>query len=332
MPVLDTKVWLCEKNGYILYEHYEKDVSNRAVLHAESAEPMSRKRNVHTQEILRRMLNTSPRLDWQKQGAPFIDDYMVRMRQAGYGEGFRRDVLQHAANIYARMRQEDENETRPMYRQKDYQRVERKKAKANKKHTWSTKGGYIAPIMVPPTPHSELAKMLRNVVEDERESGLKFKIVETGGIPIKSVQNSNPSATPGCPDRECVPCRNGRGEGGNCRRSNIQYNMECEMCTEDRPTVYTGETSRNLFTRAAEHYNNYRGRKDDSFILKHQHEVHGGAEAKFNAKVTHSFRDCLTRQVSEAVYIRRSEKEVLNSKSEWHQPALFTVRSEVVRG
>ena len=73
MPVLDTKVWMCEKDGYILYEHFEKDVSNRAVLHSESAEPMSRKRNVHTQEILRRMLNTSPRLVWQEQGAPFID-------------------------------------------------------------------------------------------------------------------------------------------------------------------------------------------------------------------------------------------------------------------
>ena len=104
------------------------------------------------------------------------------------------------------------------------------------------------------------------------------------------------------------------------------------MCPEDKPTMYTGETSRNLFTRAAEHYSNYRGAKDDCFILKHQNEVHGGAEARFNAKVTHSFRDCLTRQVSEAVHIRRSNIEVLNSKSEWHQPALYTVRSEIVRG
>ena len=61
-------------------------------------------------------------------------------------------------------------------------------------------------------------------------------------------------------------------------------------------------------------------------------EVHGGAQAQFTAKVTNSFRDCLTRQVSEAVTIRRSEKDVLNGKSEWHQPALFTVRSEIVRG
>ena len=55
-------------------------------------------------------------------------------------------------------------------------------------------------------------------------------------------------------------------------------------------------------------------------------------QADFTARVTNSLRDCLTRQVSEAVTIRRSEKEVLNGKSECHQPALFTVRNEIVRG
>ena len=71
---------------------------------------------------------------------------------------------------------------------------------------------------------------------------------------------------------------------------------------------------------------------EDNWIFKHQQEVHGGAQADFKAKVDGSFRDCLTRQVTEAVAIRRSNKEVLNSKSEWHQPALFSVRNEVIRG
>ena len=43
-------------------------------------------------------------------------------------------------------------------------------------------------------------------------------------------------------------------------------------------------------------------------------------------------RDCLTRQVREAVLIRRSQVQVLNSKSEWHQPALFRVQQEIERG
>ena len=60
-------------------------------------------------------------------------------------------------------------------------RIERKKSKMAKKHNWSTKGGYIAPIMVPSTPNGELASVLREVVEQEKQSGLRFKIVETGG-------------------------------------------------------------------------------------------------------------------------------------------------------
>ena len=126
------------------------------------------------------MLNTSTRLDWQDHGAPFVTDYMVRMRRAGYSEGMRRSVLQHAVRIYQSMRKEDEDGTKPMYRRKNYQRVERKKKKVAKKHNWSSKGGYIAPIMVPSTPNGELAGILRELVEKDNHDSLKFTIVDCG--------------------------------------------------------------------------------------------------------------------------------------------------------
>ena len=102
MPILDMKVWMCEEEGYILHQHYEKPVSNREVLHSQSAQSSGCKKSVHTQEILRRMLNTSSKLEWQEHGAPVVTDYMVRMREAGYGEGMRRTVLQHAWNTRER--------------------------------------------------------------------------------------------------------------------------------------------------------------------------------------------------------------------------------------
>ena len=80
------------------------------------------------------------------------------------------------------------------------------------------------------------------------------------------------------------PFKNGREEGGPCRKSKIQYCMLCNLSTY------------------------------------------------MSAKVTHTFKDCLTRQVIEAVHIKRSDYKVLNSKSEWHQPSLFSVQSEVIRG
>ena len=66
-------------------------------------------------------------------------------------------------------------------------------------------------------------------------------------------------------------------------------------------------------------------------MSKHYQEEHRGEEMKFKAKVTHTNRDCLTRQVREGVLIRRTTKPLLNSRTEWFQPPLFRVQSEVIR-
>ena len=207
------------------------------------------------------------------------------------------------------------------------------KDKKKKKHSWSNKGGHVAPIFVPPTPNSELASMLKDVVDRESEGGVSFKIVETGGKTVKTVvQKSNPTATAGCTDLECIACRQGRGEGGNCRGSGINYEVECQMCPDGERSKYIGESSRNLFTRGREHERLSRNRSKKSFMRKHQQEKHQSRGGEFTAKVTGSARDCLTRQVREAVEIRRCPVTVMNSKSEWHQPALWQVQNEIYRG
>ena len=332
MGVLDMECWL-DENGYALYKHYEKPVASTLLVKANSAQSENCKRNVHVQEILRRILNCSPRLDWEEQIAPVLTNYMSRMMAAGYSEVYRKQILKHALGIYTKMKERDLSGIRPLYRPKDWQLDERRQQKKKKKHTWSTKGGYVAPIFVPPTPNGELAKQLRSIAEYEAEEGIKFKIIETGGRTIKGeVQQSNPTSTKGCNDTRCLACKDGPGQGGNCRRSNVEYQFECQMCPPNNKAVYLGETSRNLFTRAIEHDTNYRKGKQTSFMFKHQANTHNGAEANFKAKVTSSHNDCLTRQVSEGVNIRRCEVEVLNMKTEWHQPPLWRVQSEIYRG
>ena len=69
----------------------------------------------------------------------------------------------------------------------------------------------------------------------------------------------------------------------------------------------------------------------ESFMFKHQEDRHNGAAATFEAKVVSSYQDCLSRQISEGVQIRRSKNMVLNSNAEWHQPALWKVQSELCR-
>ena len=66
-------------------------------------------------------------------------------------------------------------------------------------------------------------------------------------------------------------------------------------------------------------------------MRKHEMEEHEGKTTKFGAKVTHTNRDCMSRQVREGVMIRRSKQPVLNSKTEWFQPPLFRIQNEVVR-
>ena len=144
-----------------------------------------------------------------------------------------------------------------------------------------------------------------------------------------NLQNTNQSSTGGCQSGDCQACKEGRGKGGPCRKSSVLYEFTCQQCPADSQAVYIGETARNLYTRGREHTSNYQKRQKESFIQKHQVDTHNGMEADFTAKVLCSYKDCLSRQTAEGVHIRRCDKEILNSKAEWHQPALWKVRSEL---
>ena len=255
---------------------------------------------------------------------------MSRMMEAGYPERYRKDTLCRCLRIYDKMVEDDANGIRPLYRPKDYDIANRRKEKQRKKNNWSIKGGYIAPIFVPPTPHSELANELKTIAESEAEEGVRFRIIETGGRTIKSmVQKSNPTATTGCEELGCLPCKTGKGEGGDCRRCGVNYSIECQLCPDGQKCLYHGETARNLFTRGKDHEKSYERNLQKSFMLKHQRQNHHNRPGSYTAKVTATAKDCLTRQVREAVNLRRSEVTTLNSKTEWHQSALFRIQSEI---
>ena len=150
---------------------------------------------------------------------------------------------------------------------------------------------------------------------------------------VKSIlQKSNPTATVGCEEGDCLPCRPGRGEGGDCRRCGVNYSIECQLCPDGHKSLYHGETARNLYTRGIDHEQNYRTKQEKSFMLKHQDKEHQGSPGSYTAKVNATAKDCLTRQVREAVHLRRSSVPTLNGKTEWHQPALFRIQSEILRG
>merc|ERR1712240_688905 len=98
LPILDMKTWT-DTNGSIKYQHYEKAVSSKTILNAKSAHSAACKRSVHTQEVIRRVLNCSRNLDWDNQIAPFVTEYMIRIKIAGCSETYRKTVLEHAIRI-----------------------------------------------------------------------------------------------------------------------------------------------------------------------------------------------------------------------------------------
>ena len=244
-------------------------------MHSESAISASCKRSVHTQEILRRLFNSSRHLDWKTEVAPVLTEYMTRMMTAGYPEQYRKDALCRSLRIYDKMVEDDNTGLRPLYRPKEYERNARRVEKQKKKHSWANSGGYIAPIFVPPTPNGDLANELKQIAESEAEAGVNFRIVETGGRSIKSmIQKSNPTGTSGCEDGDCLPCRTGKGSGGNCRCCGINSQVECQLCPPDRKCLYHGESARNLYTRGREHEANYMAGRAKSFMQKHQVKEH----------------------------------------------------------
>ena len=207
LAILDMEVRTDEDSGHILYRHHEKPMTSKLVMHSMSAQSYSCTKSVHKQEVIRRLLNSSVRLDWNQEVAPVITTYMSRLMKAGYDENFRKMILSRALSIYDKMQKDDLEGVRPLHRPREWQLEERRKNKIRKKHNWSTKGGHIAPIFVPPTPNRELARMLKEVADREMEAGVRFKVVETGGKTVEAaLKLANPTETKGCTNRQIVGC------------------------------------------------------------------------------------------------------------------------------
>jgi hypothetical protein len=81
LAILDMEVWV-DPESRVLYQHYEKQVASKKVLNAKSAQSSKCKRNVHVQEVVRRLVNTSTRINWENI-APVLSNYMNKCRLVG---------------------------------------------------------------------------------------------------------------------------------------------------------------------------------------------------------------------------------------------------------
>ena len=188
-------------------------------------------------------------------------------------------------------------------------------------------------MFVEHTVNGELAKRLQKA-EDEmaRMTGFRIRVTEMAGSQLRRIlPNTNPWQGQDCLRQGCVPCGQGGERLEDCRRHNILYESSCMECNQtdilykkgaklsDCEGVYVGESGRSLHERAGEHLHDAGAGKEDSHMIKHWQEHHGGSgdAPRFHFKLISSFQDALTRQVSEAVRIDLRGGGVLNSKSEY---------------
>ena len=94
-------------------------------------------------EIVRRLFNTSEKLDWNEYAVPCLNDYMKRMQLSGYNENYRKHVLKQGLGIFDSMLKKDKEGLQPINRPKYWNRSERIKRKRKKEKDWSTRGDIL---------------------------------------------------------------------------------------------------------------------------------------------------------------------------------------------
>ena len=116
-------------------------------------------------------------------------------------------------------------------------------------------------------------------------------------------------------------------KGGNCRRSNVSYQIVCQECGEDQVIAhYKGETSRNMYTRGLEHLGQLKSKKTDSPLWSHCQSHHSSKVVNFTMEMAGVFTDPLSRQVMEGVQINSFKGVVMNRKAARRQPAVSRVQ------
>ena len=93
--------------------------------------------------------------------------------------------------------------------------------------------------------------------------------------------------------------------------------------------MYFGESGRSGYHRMKEHARDIKTKNIKNAFSKHlqlKHPDKVREPSMFSYKVEGTFRSCLDRQVQEGVRITLDESdELLNSKSEYHQPGVTRV-------
>ena len=356
LPTLDFECWVSDNK--VLYSFYEKPMARKTQIQRKSALGENVKIASLTQNLMRRMKNTSELIP-NEERVQIVEEYTTQLRRSGYSVEQTKSIIIAGLKGYETLVNKCLNGKSKMHRSaaegpksrkvkkllgkarwfKKRKKIEKeKRRKKNQRQSEDKKPPEIVTVMfVPQTPGGALVKRLK-IVENEisKLTGERVKIVERGGTQVKQIlHKSNPWSQGFCDRENCLPCLHGDGKQ-NCFEKNVVYKISCLECADEKngdkikAAVYVGQTSRSLYERGQEHLLGLRKMHDNSPLFKHVSEDHNGNNnINFEMKTVKKHFSAFSRLVNEAVMIDRISKSnscsTLNSRGEWgrsHLPRL----------
>ena len=362
LPTLDLEIWFEEREERkevegrrkIIYRFYEKPMNTPYSIMKASAMPEGGKIASLSQDVVRRMQNTSEMLGQQERNE-IVNKYISKLTTSGYKEKQVKEIIENGLKGYERKLSKARKDGREIHREAAETISTRQRKKLMARTTWYKKkkgeklemqngkrgnpknkqAGDIPqvppPIMsvlfVPKTEGGELATRLRQEEEMvSRVTADKIKIQERSGRMLKSIlHQSNPWAGEPCGRPDCLICSGGEENPGDCQRRNIVYRTSCIECRRNgKKRYYFGESGRSGFERGKEHRTDFLSMNTDSHMLKHAVVEHGGdTDLQFSMKVLKGHMTAFSRQIHEAVVIEKNESSsILNSRGEYNRCSL----------
>lgn len=168
----------------------------------------------------------------------------------------------------------------------------------------------ISTISVPRTDNGRLAKMLSESETRIRQvCTTKVRVVEKVGTTMKALLvKSNSWSGSRCPRANCLPCNTADDSPSDCRRRNVTYYTECQLCKKDGIKVqYIGETSNSLSERIGRHIEDALDDSRESHMRRHIQEEHPGALLTdvYSARTIIQHLSAFRRQLEEAYMIKQ---------------------------
>ena len=188
----------------VQFEFYLKPMAPEKVMLASSAQPWGQKQTTLTQELIHRLLNCRKELGCNVK-QKHLNQFMQMLSNSGYGEQFRAEIVKSGLAGFNKILESDRAGTRPIYRSKGWNVSSRRVEKRRKCKNW------LGPfwkscIFVPPTPGSELKKIMQAREEKMSAGGgelYPIKIIETAGKTIEqTLVNTDPFDGNQCKDKK----------------------------------------------------------------------------------------------------------------------------------